>query len=168
MRSGNRRVNKLLPVKTQCLVHNYIIIIYTCTSFNSPLFPHLSFPSLFPSSPPPPPSLSPPFSSPPSFPSLSFNPSLSLLQSLPLSPSIPPSLSPSIPPLSQIFVDQVTEELVAVTRHCPATHQSMIMVAHTSFHPPEHWATPTSTRLNTGYSDVPPLYVQGRIKVNSL
>lgn len=67
----------------------------------------------------------------------------------------------------KVFVDQVTEELVAVTRHCPATHQSMIMMAHTAFRPPPDWAIPTTATLNTGYSDVPPLCVQGRIKVRT-
>ena len=36
---------------------------------------------------------------------------------------------------TEVFVDQVSRDLVAVTRHCPATRHSMVMVAHTQFHP---------------------------------
>ena len=66
---------------------------------------------------------------------------------------------------NEIYVDQVTEEIVAVTRHCPAHHKSYILMAHTAFRRPPDWATPTSTRPHTGYSDVPPLTIQGTIKV---
>lgn len=65
---------------------------------------------------------------------------------------------------NEIFVDQVTEEIVAVTRHCPANHKSYILMAHTAFHHPPYWATPTTKKPYTRFSDVPPLYVQGRIK----
>lgn len=61
-------------------------------------------------------------------------------------------------------MDQVTEEIVAVTRHCPSTHQSVILMAHTAFHQPEPWAIPTSDNPHTHYHHVPPLTVPGVVK----
>lgn len=67
---------------------------------------------------------------------------------------------------NEIYVDQVTEEIIAVTRHCPAHHKSYILMAHTAFRAPAEWATPTTSNPNTGFSDVPPLTIQGQIKVS--
>jgi len=60
-------------------------------------------------------------------------------------------------------VDQVTEEIVAVTRHCPSSHQSVILMAHTAFRHPEHWAIPTRENPHTHYFHVPPLTVPGSV-----
>ena len=62
-------------------------------------------------------------------------------------------------------MDQVTEEIVAVTRHCPATHRSYIMMAHTAFWSPPPHATPTEQVPNTHYTNVPPLTIPGAITV---
>ncbi|XP_035229752.1 glycogen debranching enzyme-like isoform X2 [Stegodyphus dumicola] len=56
---------------------------------------------------------------------------------------------------TQVFVDQRDENTVAITRHCPATHQSIIMVARTSFRMP---AKPNES------SYLKPLRLQGVIE----
>lgn len=70
---------------------------------------------------------------------------------------------PLFPP-PQIYVDQVTEEIVAVTRHCPSSHQSVILMAHTAFHTPEPWAIPTLENPHTHYNQVPPLTIPGEVR----
>ncbi|KAK4310829.1 hypothetical protein Pmani_017632 [Petrolisthes manimaculis] len=55
---------------------------------------------------------------------------------------------------NQVFVDQVTEHVVTVTRHNPVTHQSVVLVAYTSFQPP--------SQIRDSY--IRPLKVQGRLE----
>ncbi|CAG0880925.1 unnamed protein product [Darwinula stevensoni] len=48
---------------------------------------------------------------------------------------------------SQVFVDQVSEHVVAVTRHCMATHETYVLVAHTAFTHPKAHHKPRNIRL---------------------
>ncbi|XP_065187406.1 glycogen debranching enzyme-like isoform X3 [Sycon ciliatum] len=61
---------------------------------------------------------------------------------------------------SQVYVDQVSESVVAVTRHNPETHDTVILIAHTAFQKmPEH-EEPTEEFMGVS-SYIPPLVVQG-------
>ncbi|XP_060899776.1 glycogen debranching enzyme isoform X1 [Labrus mixtus] len=55
----------------------------------------------------------------------------------------------------QVYVDQVDADIVAITRHCPSTHQSVVAVCRTAF-----W-DPKTHQYN---SNVPPMFIPGKIE----
>ncbi|XP_038157443.1 glycogen debranching enzyme isoform X4 [Cyprinodon tularosa] len=55
----------------------------------------------------------------------------------------------------QVYVDQVDADIVAITRHCPSTHQSVVTVSRTAFkNPKTHHYKP----------DAPPMFIPGKIE----
>ncbi|XP_068196726.1 glycogen debranching enzyme isoform X1 [Antennarius striatus] len=55
----------------------------------------------------------------------------------------------------QVYVDQVDADIVAITRHCPSTHQSVVAVCRTAF-----W-DPKSHQYET---NIPPMFIPGKIE----
>lgn len=51
-----------------------------------------------------------------------------------------------------MYVDQVDADIVAITRHCPSTHQSVVAVCRTAFKDPKthHYDT-----------NAPPMFIPG-------
>ncbi|XDV47734.1 hypothetical protein PO909_017297 [Leuciscus waleckii] len=56
---------------------------------------------------------------------------------------------------TQVYVDQLDEDTVAVTRHCPSTHQSVVTVSRTAFKNPE---------THQYKEHLAPMYIPGKIE----
>lgn len=59
-------------------------------------------------------------------------------------------------PSLQVFVDQVDEDVVAVTRHSPSSHQSVVAVCRTAFRNPKQ---------HQYALEVPPMFIPGEPRV---
>uniref|UniRef100_A0A8C4GD67 Glycogen debranching enzyme n=1 Tax=Dicentrarchus labrax TaxID=13489 RepID=A0A8C4GD67_DICLA len=55
----------------------------------------------------------------------------------------------------QVYVDQVDADIVAITRHCPSTHQSVVSVCRTAFWNP---------KTHQYEANVPPMFIPGKIE----
>ncbi|KAM3604619.1 uncharacterized protein V6R79_013990 [Siganus canaliculatus] len=55
----------------------------------------------------------------------------------------------------QVYVDQVDADIVAITRHCPSTHQSVVAVCRTAFKNP---------KTHHYDANVPPMFIPGKIE----
>ncbi|XP_056148989.1 glycogen debranching enzyme-like isoform X2 [Lampris incognitus] len=55
----------------------------------------------------------------------------------------------------QVYVDQVDADIVAITRHCPSTHQSVVSVCRTAFWNPKN---------HEYHNNVPPMFIPGKIE----
>lgn len=55
----------------------------------------------------------------------------------------------------QVYVDQVDADIVAITRHCPSTHQSVVTVSRTAF------KNPKTHQYN---NNVAPMFIPGKIE----
>ncbi|CAB3994720.1 Glycogen debranching enzyme, partial [Paramuricea clavata] len=64
---------------------------------------------------------------------------------------------------SQVYVDQMSCDIVAVTRHCPEDHATIVLVAHTAFSKPPDHVVPTTENKHIQTFGIKPLHVEGNI-----
>lgn len=57
-------------------------------------------------------------------------------------------------------------DIVAVTRHCPENHATVVLVAHTAFSKPPDGVVPTTQNKYIQTTEIKPLHVEGSVLLN--
>ncbi|XP_048587758.1 glycogen debranching enzyme-like isoform X2 [Nematostella vectensis] len=65
---------------------------------------------------------------------------------------------------SQVYVDQIHQDVHAITRHCPDKRKTVVMVAHSAFSDPPDHLKPTQTNLQVNMQGIPPLNIPGEFE----
>jgi len=65
---------------------------------------------------------------------------------------------------SEIYVDQVTDNVCCVTRHSPSTHEKVIVVAHSVFSRPDESSYPSVANAQKAHRHVPSIKIEGVVK----
>ena len=60
-------------------------------------------------------------------------------------------------------MDQMSYDIVAVTRHCPENHATVVLVAHTAFSKPPPHMVPTTENKHIQTFGIKPLHVEGTV-----
>jgi hypothetical protein len=59
-------------------------------------------------------------------------------------------------------------DIVAVTRHCPEDHATIVLVAHTAFSKPPDHVVPTTENKHIQTFGIRPLHVEGTVCMHTL
>lgn len=62
---------------------------------------------------------------------------------------------------TQIYSDMVTDDVIRVERHCPTSHKSCYLIAHTAFWAPKGF--PTKSNRSKNHCFIPPMLIPGVI-----
>lgn len=57
----------------------------------------------------------------------------------------------------------MSNDIVAVTRHCPENHASVVLVAHTAFSKPPSHVVPSTNNKHIQTIGIKPLHVEGTV-----
>ena len=59
----------------------------------------------------------------------------------------------------------MSRDIVAVTRHCPENHATVVLVAHTAFSKPSDGAVPNTENKHIQTFGIKPLHVEGSVRL---